>query len=68
MNRDQWREALARAGVSQNGLARTLGRDPSTVRRWIAGANAAPPEAEMIVDLLGTERITLDDLQRKPKP
>jgi DNA-binding transcriptional regulator YiaG len=67
MTGDQWRAALAQTGVSQQQFARSIGRDPSTVRRWIAGASAPPPETEILVDLLQNDRISVDDLRnRKP--
>lgn len=41
---------------SQRKLSKLLGRNESTVRRWIAGSRAIPPEMPLILALLNERR------------
>jgi DNA-binding transcriptional regulator YiaG len=43
MTPDEYREALARLGLSQAGGARLLGVDERTSRRWALGERDVPP-------------------------
>ena len=45
----QLRAALKRLGISQMEASRRLGVDPSTVRRWLAGARRIPEPVAILM-------------------
>jgi DNA-binding transcriptional regulator YdaS (Cro superfamily) len=49
---------------TQQQLAALLGRRPRTLRRWLAGTRAIPPEAAILLRLLLAGRITIMDIER----
>jgi len=57
MSPDEYREAIERLGLSQNGAARLLGVDERTSRRWALGERDIPPPAERFLRyLIATDR------------
>jgi DNA-binding transcriptional regulator YdaS (Cro superfamily) len=64
MTPKQWREALRALDMMTGEVAALLGRDKTTVRRWIRGARRTPPEAEKLIDLLVAGKIKPADLRR----
>jgi transcriptional regulator with XRE-family HTH domain len=63
MTRRQWDEALAAIGLSQLALAQRLGRDRKTIYRWVNGHRPAPREVHILIALLRSGKISLDDLK-----
>lgn len=61
MTHDQLREALDDVGMSQMELARRLKRNPRTVRSWVKGTNPIPHELAILVHLMVTGRLKLDE-------
>lgn len=59
MTPDRLRWRLNELGLSQKGLARCLGHNYRTVRRWTAGQNAIPEGLETDMDA-----ITPEDVER----
>jgi DNA-binding transcriptional regulator YiaG len=49
MNSTALRRALARLGMTQVGLARTLKVNAATVRRWISGASPIPEAVALLL-------------------
>lgn len=52
------RAVLAESGLSQNELARTLGRDERTIRRWLSEEAATPESVGRMLEKL--ERLDVD--------
>jgi hypothetical protein len=49
--------------LTREGVAILLGRTSRTLRRWLAGTRAIPPEAAIVLRLLARGRITADDIE-----
>ena len=47
---DEFRDALAASGWTQNGLARYLGANERTVRRWASGDQPVPLYAQRAIE------------------
>lgn len=72
MTAKQLRGVLDRLGLSQAGLARLLGSDERTARRWVAPAGpsqrAIPDTVAILLGLLVEGMITPQDIERvRPK-
>jgi hypothetical protein len=52
MTPDELREAIARLGVSQVELAKLLGVNPRTMRRWLAGDSEMSVATEVAIDFI----------------
>lgn len=52
---DLLREAMARHGLDQKGLAEALGADASAVTRWLRGGRPRPEAAEKLATLAGVD-------------
>lgn len=52
MDKEAFNEALRALGAGQTALARALGVNPRTVRRWALGEAPAPPYAVLVLTLL----------------
>jgi hypothetical protein len=62
MTADEFREALDQLGISQVGIARLLGVDDVTARRW--AANGTPVPVAILVELLRRGIIGTADIER----
>jgi transcriptional regulator with XRE-family HTH domain len=68
MTATQFRKILDRLGLSQLGLARLIGVDGRTVRRWALGERSAPEMVAIILRLMLAGKITADDIvETNPK-
>lgn len=52
MNPNQYREVLAKLGLTQGGGARLLGVDERTSRRWANGEREIPPPVQRFLRYL----------------
>lgn len=52
MDQEAFSEALRGLGIGQTALARALGVNPRTVRRWALGEAPAPRYAVLVLTLL----------------
>lgn len=58
-----YRETLASLGLSQARLGRLLRADKATPNRWATGAVAVPRAVELLLLLLASGRVTLDEIE-----
>ena len=57
MTADEYSDAIAQLGLSQNGAARLLGVDERTSRRWVSGERDVPePAARFLQYLIATRK------------
>jgi DNA-binding transcriptional regulator YiaG len=68
MSPEQFQEAIDTAGLSQRATGRLLGHDERTVRKWVAGKSAIPPAVAIVLRLLASGKITLDDVTDASSP
>jgi len=59
----QFRNALRRLDLTQQGMAKLLGADERTTRRWALGERAVPSCVAIVLRLLVTEKITTADIE-----
>ena len=59
----QFRNALRRLDLTQQGAARLLGADDRTARRWALGERAVPSCVAIVLKLLVAEKITAADIE-----
>jgi hypothetical protein len=59
----QFQAAIDRLGIPQTGWAKLTGRDPRTVRKWVAGTNRLPPEAAILLRLMLAGKIAVRDIE-----
>jgi DNA-binding transcriptional regulator YiaG len=52
MDADDLRWELDRLGITQNGLARAVGTNPRTVRRWAANQQPIPQGIDLLLERL----------------
>jgi transcriptional regulator with XRE-family HTH domain len=64
MTTRQFRSALRRLGLSQRGVARLLGADSRTARRWALGESEIPATVAILLRLLLAEKISAADIER----
>ena len=62
MSSDELRAIIERLDETQVGLARFLGYNDSTVRRWIAGRNPPPITVEMLLRVMAKYDLKPDDV------
>jgi DNA-binding transcriptional regulator YiaG len=62
MNGQELRDVIARLDETQVGLARFLGYNDSTIRKWIADRNRVPIPVEMLLRLMIKHRLTPDNV------
>jgi len=65
MTPTELREAIATLGTNQSALARSIGVDPRTVRKWLAGENPIRTSAAILIRVMAknkctTRKITVD--------
>lgn len=58
----QYRDAIARLGLTQAAAGEFLGVDERTSRRWIAGESAIPESAAKLIRLLIRRRIKPEEV------
>ena len=63
MTARQYRETLARLGLSQARLARLLDLDKGTPNRWAMGSVAVPRAVAMLLGALERKWLTLEQLE-----
>lgn len=63
MTANQFRTAIDRLGLSQVGAARLFGADPRTGRRWALGERPVPGCVAILLRLLVTGKITIEDVK-----
>ena len=64
MTSEQYRRALARLGLTQNGAARLFGIDDRTSRRYVSGDSAVPTAIVILLRLLLAGKLSTDDVAR----
>jgi DNA-binding transcriptional regulator YiaG len=64
MTPTDFRNTLARLGLSQTGASRVLGVSDRQVRRWASGDISVPQPVVIILKLLCRGVIGIDDLQK----
>jgi transcriptional regulator with XRE-family HTH domain len=52
MKAEEYRQALKKLGLTQEGAAALVGSDPRTGRRWATGERSVPPPMATLVRLL----------------
>ena len=62
MTAKQFQAAIDRLGLSQVGVARLLGSDPRTARRWALGERSVPDSVGILLHLMLAGKITVDDV------
>lgn len=62
MTANQFRAALGRLDLSQAGAANLVGADPRTGRRWALGERQVPQCVAILLRLLMSGKITVDDI------
>jgi DNA-binding transcriptional regulator YiaG len=68
MTPDELRRILMALDMTQQRAARLLGRDQRTVRHWVAGDRAVPPEAAIVLRLLARGQITVAEIEAAATP
>jgi len=63
----QFQTAINRLGLSQVGVAKLLGADPRTARRWALGERSIPEPVAILLRLMLANKITADDIQEAAK-
>lgn len=63
MTPTEYRDHIARLGLSQVRAGRLLGRDARTSRRWALGQSNIPPEAAIILRLLVAGKLTIAQVE-----
>lgn len=63
MSPTQFRNALRRLDLTQQGMAKLLGADERTARRWALGERAVPSCVAIVLSLLVAEKITIADVE-----
>jgi hypothetical protein len=63
MTSDEYRDALARLGLSQVKAAHLFGSDPRTSRRWALGERDIPICVEIVLRLMLAGKITVADIE-----
>ena len=59
----QFRNALRRLDLTQQGMAKLLGADERTARRWALGERAVPSCVEIVLKLMVAGKITTVDIE-----
>jgi DNA-binding transcriptional regulator YiaG len=62
MTHEQFRSAIEELGLSQVAVARLLGVNDRTARRWAAGDLDIPQPVEIVLSLMIEYEITPDDV------
>ena len=60
---DELRLILMRLDMTQQRAARLLGRNERTMRYWVAGTRAMPLETAIVMRLLASGRIGVEDIE-----
>jgi len=63
MTAKQFQAAIDRLGLSQVGVARLLGADPRTARRWALGERSVPEPIAILLKLMVAGKITANDIE-----
>lgn len=63
MTPDDFRASLKAAGLSQARLGRLLDLDKATPNRWAMGSASVPVAVAMLLKLLASGRVTVDELE-----
>lgn len=63
MSPTQFRNALRRLDLTQQGMASLLGADERTARRWALGERAVPSCVAIVLRLLVAGKITTADVE-----
>ena len=64
MTPTQFRNALRHLRLGQTGMARLLGEEPRTIRRWIAGDTRIPRGTVMIIRALLVGDLTKKQIEQ----
>lgn len=64
MDPETFNATIARIGVAQARLARLLGYVPTTVYRWSTGELAVPRIVQLVLTLLDSTNLTVEDLEQ----
>lgn len=68
MTSDEYRTAYAALGLTQAGVARLLGVDERTSRRWAAGEREVPPPVGRFLSFLVLSDITAEEVMQTLTP
>lgn len=63
MTAKQFQAAIDRLGLSQVGVARLLGADPRTARRWALDERSVPEPVAILLRLMLAGKISADDIE-----
>lgn len=63
MTATQFRNTLDKLGLSQLAAARLLQVDGRTARRWVSGERSIPSDVAILLRLLTTKKITVEDIE-----
>ena len=63
MTDDELRSALKTLGLNQLQLSERIGVTPLTVLRWVHGRTAIPTPVALLIRVLESGRVSLDDLE-----
>lgn len=62
MTKDEYRDAIARLGLSQVKAGVMLGVDPRTSRRWALGEDQVPRAVALLLRLMVRHKISPDEI------
>lgn len=68
MNGPQIQRAIDKLQLSQLGFGRLMKVDGRTVRKWVAGTQAPPASARILLTLLLQGKITIEDVEAAAAP
>lgn len=68
MTQNEYRAAYSALGLTQAGVARLLGVDERTSRRWANGEREVPPPVARFLDYLVAANVTPDEVMRALEP
>jgi DNA-binding transcriptional regulator YiaG len=66
MTHQQFRNAIAKLGLSQVQAAHTLNVTPRTARRWALGEIGVPSPVEKLLRLMLAHKITPQEVRKTP--
>lgn len=68
MTPEEYRTAYSALGLTQAGVARLLGVDERTSRRWATGEREVPPPVARFLSFLVLSEITADEVMEALAP
>lgn len=66
MTTSELRAALIIINATQENVAKAIGVNPSTLRRWLAGLTPIPKPAAKIINLMRLGLISLEQVKHAP--